>query len=381
MKKVITLLFVVTQFLTGLVSCKKEDFSTEAPSKPTTPVNPRPTDPMPNTPAATFMIKVKATIEVGEIMYDSIPASLQVTSWDSTNTAHQKQIELNPGANVLELPKAHVRYQLKLSKWGVTDEMTFTKDQINEGTLIGLGGKKAARKLKLTEKFLWVEGAYRPNGKSVYQYTANGNLQQVDYFQKLPQFSELQLTVRDKYEYSGNLLNKVNRYDGTGAFTGFTAFIYNAQGTQIVNIHEKTYDRDTYASVSYSYPTGAGVINIDYLFSNGQAMEYEMTFKGGNKVQDVARSSTGAGEGGTYVYDFNINPFAHLNMPTLNLSNLSKNNLVGQQKGFSGSIPSAVPYEYTYSYDSEGYPKEVVTSYKSGGSGEYLYKVKTVFHY
>jgi hypothetical protein len=120
---------------------------------------------------------------------------------------------------------------------------------------------------------------------------------------------------------------------------------------------------------------------IDYLFSNGHAMEYKMKIRGGNKVEDAAITSTGGTEGGTYSYDFNINPFAHMNMPNIYLSNLSRNNLVSQQKGFGGNIPSGVPYKWTYQYDTEGYPVEVVRSYKSHVTGEHLYTTKTVYTY
>jgi hypothetical protein len=106
-----------------------------------------------------------------------------------------------------------------------------------------------------------------------------------------------------------------------------------------------------------------------------------MKIKGGNKVEDRASSSTGGGEGGTYKYDFNINPFVHMNMPNMFLSNLSKNNLVDQQKNFHGSIPSTVVYKYEYSYDNDGYPKEVVKYYKGYLTGEHLYKIKTVYTY
>ena len=110
-------------------------------------------------------------------------------------------------------------------------------------------------------------------------------------------------------------------------------------------------------------------------------MENTITIKGGNKVEDAARTSTGGAEGGRYNYDFNINPFAHMNMPDLYLSNISRNNLTGQQKGFGGAVPSSVPYKYEYKYDHEGYPIELVKSYKSYVTGEHLYSVKTVYTY
>lgn len=70
-----------------------------------------------------------------------------------------------------------------------------------------------------------------------------------------------------------------------------------------------------------------------------------------------------------------------MNAPDLYLSRLSKNNMISQQKGYSGSIPSAEPYKFEYSYDNEGYPVELEKSFKSYATGEHLYKVKTIYTY
>jgi hypothetical protein len=70
-----------------------------------------------------------------------------------------------------------------------------------------------------------------------------------------------------------------------------------------------------------------------------------------------------------------------MNMPDIFLSNISKNNLISQQKSYSGSIPSGVPYKFEYTYDGEGYPTELIKSFKSYPTDEHLYKIKTVYHY
>ena len=106
-----------------------------------------------------------------------------------------------------------------------------------------------------------------------------------------------------------------------------------------------------------------------------------MKIKRGNKVEDAATTSLNKSESGVYGYDFNINPFAHMNMPNLFLSNISKNNMVSHQKSYLGSIPSAEPYKFEYTYDAEGYPTELIKSYKSYTTGEHLYETKTVYTY
>ena len=377
---------VMTITMMIFTACSKDGLT----GRPANPGNPGPNNPGPNNPDpnnpgnhnpdSIYVIKVKAAITIGGILYDSIPASIQVTSWDSSNNAYQRQINLAAGANTLTLIKAHSRYRLKLSKWGITDEMAFTKSEIQEGTTISLGGSKTAKKLRLEEGFLFAAGAYQRDNKTIYSYNANGTLRQIDYYQKKPQQSELKRYHYDQFVYNGSTIDKINRFDENGTNVGATEFTSNAQG-KIVNMHQHSYGNDTYASVDYRSEAGASSIIIDYLYNNGHAMEYKMKFKGGNKVEDQAMSSTGGSEGGTYGYDYSINPFAHMNMPDIYLSNLSKNNMISQQKGYSGSIPSGIPYKFDYTYDAEGYPTELTRYFKSYVTGQDLYKTKTIYTY
>jgi hypothetical protein len=382
MKKITPLLieltFVLTLFLTA---CSKETIS-HNPANPNghsqNPGNQNPAQP--NKPDSTYTIKVKAAITIGDLLYDSIPAGLQVISWDSNNLVHQREINLTPGANEISLPRAHTRYKLKLTKWGISDELSFTRNEIQEGTVISLGGTKAAKKLRLEESFLLAAGSYQPNAKTIYSYNGTGNVKQIDYYQKRPQHSDLKLYHSDVFEYAGNRAVKINRYNESGVKVGVTEFTYNSQAI-LTNIHQKSYDQETGAAIEYSHTGTNANIDIYYLFDNGNTMTYNMKFKGGNKIQDAASTSLNKVEAGVYGYDTNVNPFAHMNMPNLFLSNSSKNNLVSQQKTYSGSIPSGEPYKFEYRYDGEGYPTEMIKGYKSYITGEHLYNIKTVYTY
>ena len=70
-----------------------------------------------------------------------------------------------------------------------------------------------------------------------------------------------------------------------------------------------------------------------------------------------------------------------MNWPDIFLSKSSKNNMISQQKGYAGGFPVAEPYKFEYTYDADGYPVELVKSYKSYTTGEHLYKTKTVYTY
>lgn len=374
MKKVQSFIVFVISTLTILISCNKDGLV----DKPR-PGNPG-GNPGPGNPDSGYLVKVKATITIGDILYDSIPAELQITSWDSNNISHQKNLSLTPGTNNIALIKAHKKYKLTLTKWGVTDEITFNKGEIPEGTVIGLGATATPKKIKVEESYLLVEGAYRPDSKIIYSYGANGLLSQYEFFQKKPQHSDLKLYHKDVYTYSGTKVDEILRFDSSGQNIGRTEFTYNASG-KITNMLQASNSGQTGAAVEYSASNGYNNIQIDYLYSNGNALEYKMKFKGGNLVQDAGLSSRGGGETGTYSYDFNINPYAHMNMPNIYLSNLSKNNLIGQSKSYSGSIPSRVPYKFEYTYDDNGYPVQLLTSYTSYTTGEHLYLMKTIYRY
>ena len=331
-------------------------------------------------PDSIYKVKVKAAITIGDIMYDSIPASLQIISWDSNNVMHERQINLAAGSNEVSLPKAHRNYQLKLNKWGISDEVSFTKSQVPEGTLLELGGSKASKKIQLEEGFLFAAGSYRLDNKTIYTYNIKGGIQRIDYYEKRPQHSDLKPYQSDVFVYSGNRVIKINRLDEFDSQTGVTEFTYNAQG-KVTNMHQKSYDQETGAAVEYSYSGTTTDIEIFYQFNNGNSMVYIMKSKRGNKVEDAATTSLNKSESGVYGYDFNINPFAHMNMPNLFLSNISKNNMVSQQKSYFGNIPSGEPYKFEYTYDTEGYPTELIRSYKSYTTGEHLYDTKTVYIY
>ena len=325
-------------------------------------------------------IKLQAVIRVGDIIYDNIPALFKLSSWDSKGIVSEKDTLLTGGVNEVFLPKSGVKYQFKLSKWGVSDEMTLNKDQISETAVYTLGGAKSPKKLRLEEQFTFTQAGYMPSGKTIYSYDPYGNLKKIEYYDKLPQFSDLRLAWSKVYVYSNDKLSKINYTNDQGTQVGYLELTYNTEGTKIIKMKEVNYDQVTNAQVGYQFLSGYARINFKYTFSNGNTMDYFQKIIGGNRIEDSA-TSPGGGESGIYQYDFNINPFAHMNMPNIYLSNLTKNNLVNQKKTYSGSIPSAEPYKFEYSYDNEGYPKELIKSFKNYLNGDHLFKIKTVYSY
>lgn len=350
--------------------------------------NGKPTDttkvPVPNIPnkpiVDSIAFNVKVAIKVGELMYDSIPGNLEIRTWDSNMVIHQSSLKLSPGTNKISIPKSHQKVQLNLEQWGISDEKIFSSNEIAQSTVIVMGGSRQAKLLKKEESFRFIQGTYYPSARSVYHYNSQDKVVRVDNYNKLPEFMELQLVHYNQYAYAGNNAVSIKMFNPQHQQVATTEFTYDGQG-RVVNMSQDSYGNKTFGSVEYSYADGYGDVTLDYLYDNGHALEYKMKFAGGNKISDAAVSSTGGGEGGTYSYDHYINPFIHMNLPSLYFANMSKNNMIGQQKGFGGNIPSAVPYKFEYRYDSDGYPIELEKSFKSHVTGEHLYKIKTVYTY
>jgi hypothetical protein len=366
-------IYILAAALIAFAACNKKDSLINKPTPPS-PVPPAVED------TSTFNLKLKAEIKVGDVMYDSIPASLTIISIDSQQVSHQSQINLAAGVNAIQLSNKMLRFELKLSKWGITREISLTKQEAKQSGTIVFSGQKAAKKLLTEASFILAGGAYQPQGRSDFFYNANGSLKQIEFWQKKPQVYELLRYHTDKFIYVDGRVETITRYDAQDAQVGYSTFLYDANG-KISNMYQEMYAQQTGVAVEYSDAGGLSNLDMDFLFGNGQTMTYNMKFKNGNKIADGARSSTGAGEGGSYGYDHNINPYKHMNWPDLYMSHASKNNLVKQEKSFGGAIPSAVPYKFEYQYDADGYPIELIKSFKSGMTGEHLYTVKTVYTY
>lgn len=348
-----------------LFACKKDGVS-----------KPPQHQPPPVDTGSHITVKVHLKITVGNIVYDSLPGTLKIRS---INNQWTKTMDLTPGMNTVRLPKSHEAYQMEVNKWNTTFTRTVNIGNAPQNMVIQMEGFRQPKRLNETTIYRQVMGAYTIDSKEEYTYNANGSLHKIKYYRKLPQFPSIQHIHTYTFIYSGGLVRKIERHDNNGILEGFTTFEYAAN--RIVNMINKEYDREAYAHVEYSATGAHNLVDIDYLYHNGNALSYNMKFRHGNMVEDHSQSSTGAGSSGVYQYDHNINPFAHLNYPDFYLSHSSKNNITTEQGGSVGSIPSVVIYKYEYTYDNDGYPAELIRGFKGATSGEHLYNLKTIYTY
>ena len=323
-------------------------------------------------------IKMKAVMQIGDVTYDHIPASLSITSWNDKGEMTTTYGSLAAGVNEIQVLKAATKFEFLVSKWGVNDAITIERQDIDEGTVYILGGSKDAKKLSSERVYKIVNGRDVADSKTDYFYDYSGNLVKIDYWIKKPDNSNY-LSMIDWFIYDGSRLTKIKRVNIADNTTlKETLFSYNAQG-KMTNMVEKENGFETAASISY-LPAQQN-ISIQYNMASGHTMNYNMDFDKGNLIFSTASNTNSSFEEGRYSYDTNINPYHHMYWPTLFMEHSSKNNVTSQQKQFTGSYPTATPFSFMYKYDADCYPVEVIKNYKSFPSGNFAFSTKTVFVY
>jgi hypothetical protein len=322
-------------------------------------------------------VKIKAVMKIGEVVYDSIPAALRITMWNDKGEMTTNYSPLAAGVNEIQLLKSASKFEFLVSKWGTNDAITLEKKDVDLSTVYVLGGSKTAKKLKSERTYQ--QGNTQADTKTDYFYDHLGNLLKVDYWMRKEDHTPY-LGMIDWFEYSNDRLVKIKRVDPSRNITlSETTFTCNSQG-KITGIAQNESGVVTTAAVAY-YPT-TQEMSIGYEYPGRTfSMNYNAKFYNGNMISSLAVTTNHNSELGRYGYDFNINPYRHMNWPNLFLSNSSKNNMTYQSKEYSGSYPVAEPYSFVYTYDADGYPAEVVKNFKSYLTGAFLFSTKTVFVY
>ncbi|HEX2535210.1 MAG TPA: hypothetical protein VHK69_15800, partial [Chitinophagaceae bacterium] len=115
-----------------VMACKKGDQSLPGPQPPPPPGQEQ-----------FFKIKVRAMVEVGGVVYDSIAAPFVIVSWDKEGVVHQKDTLLAAGVNELLLPKSHTRYRIRFNKWNVSKDTTVLRPDLKEEVVYVIRAQKA----------------------------------------------------------------------------------------------------------------------------------------------------------------------------------------------------------------------------------------------
>lgn len=323
-------------------------------------------------------VKLKAIMQIGNVLYDSIPASLKLRIWGSHGEITTSYSSLKAGVNTITIPKAASKYEFTMSKWGTSDMISLNRNEIDEVTIYTLGGSKAAKKLKSEIVALDVNGTYVAQSKNEYIYDANGNLSKIEYWLKRSDNTPY-ISMTERFEHTGSSVNKIIRYGEQNEVLSNTMFTHDNQG-KVIRMVKQENDTQATAKVEYFHYTKPEV-TIHYDFPGTMDTDYYSDYSGGNTVSSTSRRTNGDTEFGWYEYDFNINPYKHMNWPDFLLSHTSKNNLVLQRKQYMYSFPINEPYSFIYTYDADGYPTSLITSFKSYLTGKHVFSTKKIFTY
>jgi hypothetical protein len=339
----------------------------------------------PDDPNGMIKIRVHPLIRIGEVVYDSIPVTLTLHTWATDGQVTTTTHTLQPGRNDLWLSKAATKYQLKISKWGAYDEMTLLRNGIQEGMLYSLGGSRAANKLSEVLNYQLVNNTFVPQTRDLYRYEA-GQIKEILHYRKRADGNNY-LAETEQFHYVNGKVASIKRYDENAALIETTLFTYKSDGKVQQMVNTKGTNQ-ILATVDYTpLAGGTGIsgnhnISIRYNYNYLTYSEhYVMSIQGGMMVNSSLSSSHGNNEVAHYQYDFSINPFTNLGIPDLFWSNYSKHNKVAEQRTYHGSYPITEPYNFTYSYDANGYPTEVITKYRTYLTGQHSTTIKTVFKY
>jgi hypothetical protein len=341
--------------------------------------SPNPQTP-PDTTSRTFVIKLRTEIKVGNVVYDSIPSSLMIRSWDSAQQLSTSFQSLKAGNNELTLSRSKVKYELTIEKWGLSEKFIITSAEFENGKLYKFIGLKPLKPLRSEITYLLENGAYKADSKNTYLYNGDGTLSQIQFQRKKADGSPY-LYATDKFEYIGNRLDHIVRFKPDGEIIQHITFTYDNSG-KVIAMKEVNEDGETNATVQYHRIAGREETNIHYGYSGKTiTMDYYKIFVNGNLMQGSSITSHNNSELSQYDYDNNINPYHQMNWPDIFLSRQSKNNVTYEQTSYHGAYPINVPYGFTYSYDSDGYPKEVVKQFRTYLTGQHAYTAKTVYTY
>lgn len=347
--------------VTVLTACQKEDVL-------------KPTPPVVTPPASDghITIKLKAAITVGDVVYDSIPATFRITSWDENGVQHQKDTTLDAGAQAIQLPKGHSRYAFAVNKWGVDGQVVMTKNEITEGHTYTLGGSKAAKKLKSVTQYSFLNGAFVPSQRQVFAYDAQGRIKHIDQY-GADEEGVLRLGTRDEFNYTGNGL-KIENVSQTGSVKTVWyhyAYAFDAQGRAIQSEYRYLTQHEIFTNQYSSH-------GITMLMGEGatdpNCARIALKFAGGNRVEEKTVLPGYPSTVVNFTHDFNINPYAVIKMPSQRFELSSKNNVLTEVwENYNA-------YRNENSYDTDGYLTEVVNKVRSN-NGVYVNNSKTVYTY
>lgn len=332
-------------------------------------------------PEQYFTIKVKASITVGDIVYDSIPGDFTITSWDKNGIKQEKDTLMPAGTHQVSLPASHLRYAIRLSKWGKEYELPLPKNEVINGKLYTVGGTKAAKKLLSEFTYSFQEGTFQLQRKQTYAYDQQGRLDKISYSYHNPGTNDPLPTLAsvDQLIYNDNRLDQietVDKLEGTNDVIGFSRFYYNQQG-RVEAVQYKYRENFIMYRNTYAQQDGLELLTMNALTEdhNPSGSRIDLKFSNGNRVEETTIVPATPVSTRSYGFDDAINPYIHLKWHQLYFKDQSKNNVVAEK------LDGTLFLKTEYQYDGDGYPTEMIKKEFHPLSGEYRPVLKTIYSY
>jgi hypothetical protein len=331
-----------------------------------------------------FKIEIRPLFRVGDIVYDSIPVSLCITSYSLDGTHAISTQALPAGGKTITLSKNVSKYKIMVSKWGLSDEIEIFANEMKDMALSIGGSNLKPKKLKSESVYHYVNGLWVADTRKEYEYLATGKLYRINYLRKDANGNKV-LDASEEFEYENGTVSEVYFTSTTGNKTQY--FSYRADG-KIDRMRELNNEGIINATVKYAtLPGKKGItgnyqIGVNYLFSyKYYEQNIAMDMYGGNAESYSNTTSHGNAKLSLISYDFNINPHAHLGVPNFWLNNISKHNKLSDISNYSIIIPNVEAYAFNYNYDADGFPTELFTKYRNPATFADTHVTKTVFTY
>ena len=365
---IVSFVSIVALSTTLLTACTKEEMPKQPLEQPQPELNPNPP-----VEEGFFTIRLKAAITVGDVIYDSIPATFRITSWDNNGVQHQKDTTLEAGAQIIKLPRAHSRFAFYVNKWGVEDQLVISKNEVTDFATYTLKGSKAAKKLQAVTQYSFVNGAYVVSSKKIFSYDAQGRIKAIDNLAPGTEPGSLRLAGQEVFTYNGNQLgvDYINKGGGNEYVVEQSAYAFDALGRTIRSEYKYLTQHEIYNN--HFTENGINMLMGENA-SDPNGARIALKFTGGNRVEEKTVIPDHETTVKFFRYDFNINPYAVIKMPSVYFELASKNNVVAE--GWSGTDHVLSQY----SYDAEGYVTQVIKKERNN-NGQVVPALKTVFTY
>lgn len=328
--------------------------------------------------AKSVFIKGAVIMKIGNVIYENLDATISVKGYDSLNSLQwTRSFDFTGPSQLLEVKFKFHHYSIELvNKWGVSDvQSDITAAELWKGRADGpmpvtyvLGGAKAARKMTMyvtsEEHNVAGEGlVYQLQNRALFSYDQNNHLQAIryeGYDVKNQQFVE---DHTETFTFSDSVVTKIATTIN-GVLQKEDLYTYGQQN----KIVETLYNNNNLVWTQISTTDFSnGTVSASYNLSNGNAFSYHFTVTYKNMTSDASDRPGEHCADGTYTYDKNINPFRYLGYVDFNFLNWSANNRLTENVHYIAcGFPTLIPVSYDYTYNSDGYPLERITTYRGG---------------